>query len=139
VTAELRCVQGHVSLIKKALSPPVEGTVMSQRPRRTTRARVAAVLAAPVLALTVVAPTASAATATDTPAVPSAVTRAVPAASATPTPAATPAACAGTVHVSLMGHKACLTPTDDDSDSGGPLDGLLGIVTGLLGGLLGGL
>ncbi|MCX4885031.1 MULTISPECIES: hypothetical protein [unclassified Streptomyces] len=89
---------------------------MSQRTRKSTRARVAAVLAAPVLALTLMAPSASAATTTDT-----------------------PSTCAGATHVSLMGHEACLTPSDDDSSSGDLLGGLLGIVTGLLGGLLGGL
>ncbi|MFG2786150.1 hypothetical protein [Streptomyces sp. NPDC048419] len=90
---------------------------MSQRTSKVTRARVAAVLAAPVLALTLMAPCASAATTTDT-----------------------PAACAGTTHVSLMGHEACLTPSsDDDSSSSDPVGGLLGVVTGLLGGLLGGL
>jgi hypothetical protein len=90
---------------------------MSQRTSKVTRARVAAVLAAPVLALTLMTPCASA---------------------ATTTPA--PVACAGTVHVSLLGHKACLTPSsDDDSSSSDLLGGLLGTVTGLLGGLLGGL
>lgn len=91
---------------------------MSQRTSKVTRARVAAVLAAPVLALTLMTPCASAATTTP----------------------ATPVACAGTVHVSLLGHKACLTPSsDDDSSSSDLLGGLLGAVTGLLGGLLGGL
>jgi hypothetical protein len=90
---------------------------MSQRTSKAARARVAAVLAAPVLALTLMAPCASAATPTDT-----------------------PAACAGTTHVSLLGHQACLTPSSDDSSSSdGLLGGLLGAVTGLLGGLLGGL
>ncbi|MGY6021436.1 hypothetical protein [Streptomyces spinosirectus] len=51
-----------------------------------------------------------------------------------------PAACAGTTHVSLLGHEACLTPSSDDtSSSDNLLSGLLGAVTGLLGGLLGGL
>lgn len=90
---------------------------MSQRTSKATRARVAAILAAPVLALTLMAPSASAATATDT-----------------------PAACDGTTHVSLMGHEACLSPSSDDSSSSSdPISGLLGAVTGLLGGLLGGL
>ncbi|MFR0356116.1 hypothetical protein [Streptomyces sediminimaris] len=91
---------------------------MSQRTSKATRARVAAVLAAPVLALTLMAPCASAATATDT-----------------------PAKCDGTTHVSLLGHEACLTPSsgDDSSSASGLLGGLLGAVTGLLGGLLGSL
>ncbi|EPD67442.1 MULTISPECIES: hypothetical protein [Streptomyces] len=90
---------------------------MSQRTSKATRARVAAVLAAPVLALTLMAPAASAAAPVDT-----------------------PAACAGTTHVSLLGHEACLTPSSDDaSSSDNLLGGLLGAVTGLLGGLLGGL
>jgi hypothetical protein len=92
---------------------------MSQRTSKATRARVAAVLAAPVLALTLMAPAASAAAAA---------------------PVDTPAACAGTTHVSLLGHEACLTPSSDDaSSSDNLLGGLLGAVTGLLGGLLGGL
>ncbi|MFF4250354.1 hypothetical protein ACFY1L_03990 [Streptomyces sp. NPDC001663] len=95
---------------------------MSQRTRKTTRARMAAVLAAPVLTVTLLAPCASAAD--------------------------TPAKCEGTTHVSLLGHEACLTPSDDETSSKGdkgdkgdddPLGSLLGLVTGLLGGLLGGL
>ena len=98
---------------------------MSQRTRKTTRARMAAVLAAPVLTVTLLAPCAAAAD--------------------------TPAKCEGTTHVSLLGHEACLTPSDDETSSKGdkgdkgnkgdddPLGSLLGLVTGLLGGLLGGL
>jgi hypothetical protein len=50
--------------------------------------------------------------------------------------------CEGTTHVSLLGHEACLTHSDDEGSSSDGLLGLgslLGVVTGLLGGLLGGL
>ncbi|GAA3850136.1 hypothetical protein GCM10022403_097170 [Streptomyces coacervatus] len=86
---------------------------MSQAPRKSNRARVAAVLAAPVIALTLMAPCASAAPA--------------------------PAKCDGTIHVSLLGHQTCVSSKGDSDSSNGGLSGLLGVVTGLVGGLLGGL
>ena len=86
---------------------------MSQRTRKSSRSRLAAVLAAPVIALTLMAPSASAAPA--------------------------PSKCEGTIHISLLGHQTCVSSKGDNDDHhGGPLSGLLGVVTGLLGGLLGG-
>ncbi|MGW1744484.1 hypothetical protein ACWCRD_02480 [Streptomyces sp. NPDC002092] len=86
---------------------------MSQRTRKSTRSRVAAVLAAPVIALTLMAPSASAAPA--------------------------PSKCEGTIHISLLGHQTCVSAKgDNDDQQHGGLSGLLGVVTGLLGGLLGG-
>ncbi|MGW3218241.1 hypothetical protein ACWDAG_02675 [Streptomyces sp. NPDC001157] len=85
---------------------------MSQRTRKSTRSRVAAVLAAPVIALAFMAPSASAAPA--------------------------PAKCEGTIHISLLGHQTCVSSKGDNGDHHDVLSGLLGVVTGLLGGLLGG-
>ncbi|MFI7401929.1 hypothetical protein ACIBW9_15900 [Streptomyces sp. NPDC049541] len=89
---------------------------MSQRTRKSTRSRVAAVLAAPVIALTLMAPSASAAPA--------------------------PSKCEGTIHISLLGHQTCVSAKGDNDEHhdglSGLLGGLLGVVTGLLGGVLGG-
>ena len=123
---------------------------MPQRSRKRTQPRIAAVLAAPAVALTLMAPCASAATPADAPAKCKEATvhmsrMAAPCHStgAKKDTKDTPTKCEGTTHVSLLGHEACLTHSDDEEHSSDGLLGLgslLGIVTGLLGGgLLGGL
>lgn len=121
---------------------------MPQRSRKRAHARIAAVLAAPAVALTLMAPCASAATPADAPVKCKEATAhmsrmAAPCHStgAKKDTKDTPTKCEGTTHVSLLGHEACLTRSDDEDSSSDGLLGLgslLGIVTGLVGGLLGG-